>query len=595
MDELKKLLDGCVNEESMKLDYLKQSIVLTDKEAIEIDEALAGILVSMLKVEADEYILKLLANIAKEEKNRKLFVKQDIFDLLVKTVESDISEVTLQSLRCICNIAAENAEAPQLFSSANGVKTLLAKAEYIYDKDADDAWNEILLPACSCIQNIISDNSSLQEEFLKARSLELLWKFVDKFYQSKEEMAVTCINGIASLLENSELGLEILCSSGLLKNLLALLKDSPESVKVALLTELFIEYGKQETTRTLLCNNGCVEILFEAIESSNDFNELEYKEKSLKELADLMTLLTSGEESFGALIQKNKDMLQRFSSWIQCKNKYIQTTAGLALGNYARSEETCRDLVTNGIHENMINLIKEHVNVEEYYDRLQAFTSCLRNLCIPDMNKRILYKAGLADIAMELVVNTNLAIQFKALAILRLLAHGNDDLASRICSNAEMLSKLMELSQTSSITQVPFESQRLLATVAKYCTRPNDLRSWLDHKCLEAISPLLSSEHLIMKNEGLISIIMLIANVTDSLPNLQATDCMDKILLLLGNVEEQAQTLFNCITLVQALSSLEGGKDYLLGKDINQLLEKQKEHAEEIIRTKAIETLELLN
>ena len=48
-----------------------------------------------------------------------------------------------------------------------------------------------------------------------------------------------------------------------------------------------------------------------------------------------------------------------------------------------------------------------------YYDRLQSYASCLRNLTIPLDNKPLLIAAGLDALAVALIKEPAMGVQFK--------------------------------------------------------------------------------------------------------------------------------------------------------------------------------------
>ena len=43
----------------------------------------------------------------------------------------------------------------------------------------------------------------LQESFVKENAIELLWKFVERFHGTNSKIALSCIGGIASLIDES--------------------------------------------------------------------------------------------------------------------------------------------------------------------------------------------------------------------------------------------------------------------------------------------------------------------------------------------------------------------------------------------------------
>lgn len=590
MSNLKDLLKAAVENIG---DLQKCMDIANAGEEVNIDSEDVGTLMEIYKKNDDKVkLMNLIADLARVESNRKEFTREELLKDITQNISSDDPQTTLQAIRCLCNICAENDSAKTFFSSNNGVTSLLSKAEDIIERD-DEAWNNLICPACSCIQNIVVDSETLSREFLDKNALNILWRYLAKFHATDPKIAGVVLSGLGSFCEN-EFGLQQLYESGVLKLVIKLIHAASDEIVKLIFENLLKELAGGESGRSLLIKSDCMQEMTKIIESEPNFKEVEVNE-TVKEIADFVILLTSGEESFTTLRASDKDFLQRFSSWIKSPNKHIQVSAGLAIGNYIRDEETCKDVTKTCIHESLINVMKEHVKDESFNDRAQAYGSCLRNLCIPVENKRILYDAGLHSVAISYVINTeSLPVQFKVLAILRLIVQDNVELATSLCTNKDLITKLIELNKTSVVSSVPAETQRLLASIIKYSSSEDPIRSVLSLNGLGPVLELLKSDHTIMQSEGLIAIIMIAANIRDCAQLFKENECIEKVFELLGKPEVQAQTCFNGLTCVQAVLGIDGGKDLLVSHDVQGVLEKLKKHPEEIIVSKAKETEELL-
>lgn len=565
--------------------------LLTEESRIIDDEDANNLITLLTQKEINKsLVLNAIADVAREESNSSLLAKESLIKIAVNCISSDTPDITLQALRSLCNVCATNENARTYFSNAKGVTTLMTKSKEVL-QSKDDSWNKTIHPAFVCIQNIISDSEELQEGFLNANALSILWSFAEKFSTSDQQICLSAITGIGCLID-SETGLKKL--EDIMVKLLNLLKNSNEDVIKAMLDKILTELGGKENSRILLCKHNTVKILSELIEARPNFKDIECTDNIMKEMADLVVILTSGEESFTILEKTDDSLLKRFSYWIESPNKHIQISAGLALGNYTRSDETCAAIVNSKIHENLINVIKENIEDEAYSDRFQAFTSCLRNLTIPVHNKAILIEAGLPEVSVTLIKTSVLPVQFKALAILRLLVQGHGDLANKLLVDKVLMQKVCELSETTAVSTVPSEAQRLIAALLKYSNSSDSIQIALSCGALKPVSSLLGSDHPLMQNEGLIGFIMTLANVDDCLPHITAAECPSKVAKLLKEDGTQAQTLFNGLTFLQALSSLDGGKALLESHQVKDIIEKIKNHSDEIVRNKAIETFDLL-
>jgi len=577
-EELQSLIDSLNPEEE---------VVVTTEEADKLKQ--------LFKNDSDKVkLLELIADLSRVESNRQKFTDKTFFEDLLTFVNNDKPDLVLQAIRCLCNISAENEDAKSIFCEFEGVKKLLSKAEEIIDKD-DAAWDNLVCPACSCIQNLVVDSETVHKAFLNENAMNVLWRYLAKFHSKDTKIASVTLSGLSSLGEN-DYGLQNLYDSGVLKLVVKLLNVASDETAKLIFQNLLKEVSNQEPGKKFLNQCDSFTEISKIIENRANFKETEIDDVT-KEMADFVVVLTSGEESFNVLKKSDPDFLKRFSSWIQSPNKHIQVSAGLALGNYARDEETCNDIVRIGIHENLINVMTENLKDESFSDRAQAYGACLRNLCIPVHNKKILYKAGLHTMAISYIMESDsLAAQFKALAILRLLVQDNIELSSSICLNKALVDKVLELAGTSVVSSVPAESQRLLAAAIKYSSSEVTIKGILkSDTVLDTILALLLSEHTIMQSEGLIALIMIAANMPDCIDLFKEKECVPKVFTLLKKPEVQAQTCFNGLTCFQAVMSIKGGKDLLVSNGVDEVFEILSKHGEDIIKNKASETKELLD
>merc|ERR1712150_82950 len=109
----------------------------------------------------------------------------------------------------------------------------------------------------------------------------------------------------------------------------------------------------------------------------------------------------------------------------------------------------------------------------------------------------------------------------------------------------------------------------------------------------ESILLLLKSEHQLMRNEGLIGIIMMLTTYEASLAPLLSTDFLPSLKTLMNSCDGDPQTLFNAITVILATLSSDTGRTALTAINIQETLSSLKTHPHELVKAKAEETLQL--
>lgn len=115
---------------------------------------------------------------------------------------------------------------------------------------------------------------------------------------------------------------------------------------------------------------------------------------------------------------------KKLVKWLENKDKDLQITAVLAMGNFARSDTHCKLMVTQGVHRNLLKLLqRNNTNVDDI--RFQhALLSALRNLVIPMDNKPIILTDGLINILYSMLNISSYPVVFKLLGTLRIVIDG---------------------------------------------------------------------------------------------------------------------------------------------------------------------------
>lgn len=115
---------------------------------------------------------------------------------------------------------------------------------------------------------------------------------------------------------------------------------------------------------------------------------------------------------------------KKLVKWLENKDKDLQITAVLAMGNFARSDTHCKLMVTQGVHRNLLKLLQRN-NTDVDDIRFQhALLSALRNLVIPMDNKPIILTDGLINILYSMLNISSYPVVFKLLGTLRIVIDG---------------------------------------------------------------------------------------------------------------------------------------------------------------------------
>lgn len=243
--------------------------------------------------------------------------------------------------------------------------------------------------------------------------------------------------------------------------------------------------------------------------------------------------------------------LSHMIEWLDSEDNDLLTTGVLALGNFARTDKHCIDMVQNRVVDKLLKLLT--ANNSEDVKLQHAILSTLRNLVIPKENKTAMIKVGLVDLILPMLETHQQPVVFKLLGTLRMLIDGQQTLSIKLLRNEKLLEQLVEWGQKWDFAAVTGESLRLMAWLVKHASQiktpsPSNAEG---KEIKPTLSPspdikdalagfvkvpgtitcmvnMLLSQHLVMQNEALIVLTLLVGNLCNT--NVQSQNV---------NIEEQ--------------------------------------------------------
>jgi hypothetical protein len=123
-----------------------------------------------------------------------------------------------------------------------------------------------------------------------------------------------------------------------------------------------------------------------------------------------------------------KSMLVKYmENWLDSPDVSLQTTGVLALGNFARTDSHCIDMVSNKIVHKLIGILARNNGVDNDMRLQHALLSTLKNLVIPKINKAAIIEAGLVDTILPMLEIHTPPVVFKLLGTLRMMVDGQGE------------------------------------------------------------------------------------------------------------------------------------------------------------------------
>lgn len=237
-------------------------------------------------------------------------------------------------------------------------------------------------------------------------------------------------------------------------------------------------------------------------------------------------------------------LLNNMICWLDSDDIDLLTTGVLALGNFARTDTHCIEMVRKNITAKLLGKFVPHIRrinsflskmhfsnlstdilsknngVDDEMKLQHALLSALRNLVIPKENKAVIIKAGLVETILPMLQIHQSPVVYKLLGTLRMLIDGQPQLALKQLENAVLIKQLIEWCKSSDCSSVTGESYRLMAWLVKHAyketaqnprssteTNTSSLRKFCSiDGAVNCMVMMLSSQHLVMQNEALMAL-----------------------------------------------------------------------------------------
>lgn len=212
-----------------------------------------------------------------------------------------------------------------------------------------------------------------------------------------------------------------------------------------------------------------------------------------------LTVLNSGylDESMHYLY--NTPLLKYMEDWLDSYDIDLLTTGVLALGNFARTDSHCIEMVERNITTKLLGttkklefsiysrqaenfilkkissvslffaaILSKNNGIDDEMKLQHALLSALRNLVIPKENKSVIIQAGLVETILPMLKIHQPPVVYKLLGTLRMLIDGQAHLAHKLLENRALIEQLIQWCQSSDCSSVTGESFRLMAWLIKH-------------------------------------------------------------------------------------------------------------------------------
>ncbi|XP_045609416.1 rap1 GTPase-GDP dissociation stimulator 1 isoform X2 [Procambarus clarkii] len=545
-------------------------------------------------LEAQAKGAELVAELAKVESCRLGCVTGGLVPILVEKMSSSNTKVALQACRALGNICYEHDGGRVSVMESGGASQLLSLLQRAANlpNTADD--HQLRLVATGFLLNLLNSYDTVQDQSMEAELVDVLCEYLDKF--AEDEDIPTHVLLSLTCMADTEVGRGLVVSRDITPQLVRVLRinESPEVTETCL--ELVTNLAETECVKTQVAQGGVCEAVVEVVRRHRNNPSSDLSPPIIKTATDLIVLILVGDESMGIVYSNGSgSVYQELLDWLTSDLEDLQIAGALAMGNFARSDAHCIQMVESGIAEKLLKVLSSH-NSGEGDIRLQhALLSALRNLSIAKENKPVLVNQGALDVLLPMATAIEtFPVVFKLLATLRMIIDGQTEAALKVGSSSEVVGRLVGWCGTTDHPGVQGESSRLLAWIIKNCGGDSSvITSLASAGCVAPLVLMLGSEHAVMVNEAALALVLVFGTVVTG-NVVEKTKLPEVVTFVLKNPYLPPEIMSNVLSMMTALSANEPALESVKTDDMRAAVEELATHSNEQVKTLAVALKEKL-
>ncbi|KAL8682115.1 MAG: hypothetical protein Q9186_001820 [Xanthomendoza sp. 1 TL-2023] len=348
------------------------------------------------------------------------------FFLRVQAIEGTADDILVPSLRIIGNACADTDINRELATSPEYLPSLVGHVE-------NHGISRIIIPV---VYNICNDYERAQHAFRTNGLCPALMKLlaVSQFERS------ALLTLVCSLLEFSTQQYDLVnCPEHSVQTVAELLQEETiEPNDMLLVVNTISVFLQHERFQSYFIEQDSINILMDAIvrlspiaSTSRPQNTLppvggDPEEEIQSSLRSAITQVLADISAIGAFADRytvDSSPVKTLIRWLETQGpQQLQICACLMLGNLARSDEVCREMVNRlGLHDRLLEILADQAHPQVSY----AVLSFLRNLALPTENKAILGTQNSVEIISRFwSLDVNPQVQHASVGLLRQLLNG---------------------------------------------------------------------------------------------------------------------------------------------------------------------------
>ncbi|KAJ8732317.1 hypothetical protein PYW08_015047 [Mythimna loreyi] len=511
--------------------------------------------IKTLIMSSDQEIAQLsieaIAELVKCEEKREIYANKDIIgpilDILRRETTSDNVELVRQCCRALGNLCCDCDTARRTIIELEGIAVLIK----LLERSIDMQFEEIQMLSSKSLLNFAIGGADFTEAIFQGGAVDMVQRMLWIELQKQEfdnDTVSTCLLLLSVINDNTP---ELLYNEVVNKTVLQILRETSTVEISEMCLDHLHSQAEHETVKTLIAKEGGVQLVCSRLEqfvNKHNAGELNIDDSEveaiMKQACELVIIVLTGDEAMHILYNNGVgEVYQTVVKWLDSQNYQLLTTAVLAIGNFARQDDYCTQMMQDNIFDKLLDIFEIYNNFSVQMQKepekthpidsvtviklLHGVLSTLRNLAVPAHNKRVAAARGRAG---PLLINALPAtddhhVAYKLLATIRLLVDGQEGSAKILAGNSKALQAIAKWGHAAEYAGAAGEAPRLLAWTVKQLRHHYHWRHIVEvDGCISSLVNMLVASHSLMQNEAILALTLLaIESLKKPSPDCQQT------------------------------------------------------------------------
>ncbi|KAF7278650.1 visceral mesodermal armadillo-repeats [Rhynchophorus ferrugineus] len=531
-----------------------------------------------------------IAELCANEENRKKFTEKEIIKQLMEFLESGYDNLTFSTVRALGNICYENKDASEYVYEA-GITSILENLR----NDSKRQDNTLTTKLSGLLVNLMSTHDDIPKAALDGGILPIVKALLTKYKGDLEnnKILMMFLLNILNILTDYLDDKDYVFTEEFTVVVTEIFKASEIPEICVLCLEIFHPLSEKDEIKIVLAKEGVCELLYDLIEKYRDKVNDEDSRSILKMACDLIVLILTGDACMDTLYDEgNGKTYQNMFTWLDSSDSDLLSTGILAIGNFARKDTHCIQMVKNGVAKKLIDLLKNYNHSTDLNDVIiqHALLSTLKNLLIPKENKGQAIKDDIIEVMYPMLKQNHFTVVFKLLGTFRMVIDGQPEVAFNLLSRKDFIEKLVFWCYKSDHLGVRGEVPRIFSWLVRNTCESTPFSTFLSvPDSVKCIVEMISSNHGEMQNESFRALSILATGLSNS--EKHSGDELDQYYQLLCDAsigknlnfvmnkygeKWDHHTINNCLILLDGLIKSDLLINHLKETDIVTALEKLK-------------------